>query len=119
MPVEEINTATETHGQSDVYGRAAIEKHHVRDTASTWKKGLCSEEVNNFLALCKMLCRSTLHIKLKTPSSIVLGGFFHQQGVEALVRVGWPGQPWMEVPSCSKHRGGVTKGRFTLERFLP
>lgn len=27
------------------------------------------------------------------------------------------GQSWIEVPSCSKHRGRVTKGRFTLEHF--
>lgn len=27
------------------------------------------------------------------------------------------GQSWMEVPSCSKHRARVTKGRFTLKHF--
>lgn len=42
------------------------EKHHVGDAANTWKKVLCSDEINNFLTLCYML--------LNTPSSIMLGG---------------------------------------------
>lgn len=99
------------------------EKHHVGDTASTWKKVLCSDEINNFLALCKMLCRSTLHIKLSTPSSIVLGGgpFISrgQRRWSELVGRGIElnsGQSRMEVPSCSKHRGRVTKC-FSLKHF--
>lgn len=70
------------------------EKHHVGDTANTWKKALCSDEINNFLALCKMLCCSTLHIKLNTPSSIVSGwgggGFLSSAGGRGA------GQSWWE-----------------------
>lgn len=60
------------------------EKHHVGDAANTWKKELCSDEINNFLAL---------YMLLNTPSSIVLvggGGFLSSAGDRGA------GQSWWE-----------------------
>lgn len=105
------NTATVSRGQNDFYGRADRRK------APCGRRCSARMRLTTYW-LCAKCCVTRCYISSWThlPASC-WGVPFIIRGQRCWSELVGRGQSWMELPSCSKHRARVTKGRFTLEHF--